>query len=123
MDKKEARHLSEVLKAYSEDRTVQIRTSHGWEDIVDDRTKFCGAPEDYRIKPEPKYRPYANAKEFLKAQKEHGPNIIILGAYYIPTCIKESRIRIRGTWVDYSVLSDKLFHKWQDGTPCGIVEN
>lgn len=44
-----------------------------------------------------KYRPYANAEEFLKAQKEHGPGIIILGTISVPTRIKESKIKIRGT--------------------------
>lgn len=69
-----------------------------------------------------KYLPYTNAEEFLKSQKEHGPGIIILGTISVPTRIKESKIKIRGTWVSYFVLLDDPFHKWQDGTICGVID-
>lgn len=69
-----------------------------------------------------KYRPYNSIEEFLKAQKEHGPGIIILSTLFVPTSIKESKIKIRGTWVSYFILLDDRFHKWQDGTICGVLE-
>lgn len=79
---------------------------------------------DYRIKP--KLRPYANAEEFLKAYKEHGPYYIQIDLkndqfYMKPNCV------INGGFYTYNdiicIYSEFLqMFEWQDGTPCGILE-
>ena len=57
MKKPEAEYLAEIFKAYSEGKTIQFKTSCGWQnidsDMLDEHWKYV-----FRIKPEPKYRPY-----------------------------------------------------------------
>ena len=123
MTKEEAKYLSDVLKAYSEGKEIEHLITDGvWECICEDPT-FTEGPMHYRIKPEPKYRPYANAEEFLKAQKEHGPSIR-LGkgnkSYHLPTDIDDCGIK-RGGNLWY--FTDIIVDCWQDGSPCGMPED
>ena len=68
MTKEEAAHLSDILKAYSEGKSIQrLDTSSmqsKWEDtsVIQLNLPYL----HYRVKPESKFRPYANAEEFLK---------------------------------------------------------
>ena len=123
MTREEVKHLSDVLKAYSEGKDIQVKKPNGWVTIVelkDDATMLLN-PEDYRIKPEPKYIPYANAKEFLKAQKEHGPHILYdKFGYNIITQIEQDSIWINPNQLHQKIsFSNLINYKWQDGTPCG----
>lgn len=123
MTKEEAKHLSEVAKAYSEGKIIQFYDDKKkWIDL-EGQVFFTHAISRYRIKPENKIRPYKNAEEFLKAYKEHGP------------FVKDNRPRNKYTNVNYIyddcvILNTYIcnydvlikFFKWQDGTPCGVIE-
>ena len=80
----------------------------------------------YHIKPEPKYRPFANAQECLEEMKKHVPfswvkdkysfyPIVMIAANFSKECIK-----CYGTWF----TSEQMFKDatFLDGTPFGIVE-
>lgn len=124
MTKEEAKHLSEILKAYSEGRIIQIHLpSDKWEDTP--YPAFDRHPLNYRIKPEPKYRPYNSAEEFLNAQKEHGPHILYdKFGYNVITQINQDSIWINLYQSHQKISFSKLVnYKWQDGTPCGVLEN
>lgn len=132
MTKEKAKYLSDVLKAYSEGKTIQykfydnIGKLYVWKDLTELITMDFSYGE-YRVKPEPKYRPYKSAEEFLKDQKEHGP-YIIGNCLFIPLKIYEDAI------VYYAQKDEKGFEQmftfvdladrfaWQDGSPCGIME-
>ena len=67
MTKEEARHLLPVIKAYSEGKAIQHKVydmkdgTSEWEDLKkNDEWNWRG---EYRIKPEPKYRPFKDAEE------------------------------------------------------------
>lgn len=128
MTKEEAKHLSEVLKAYSEGKEIEMKSGNDWIAICKEPW-FTGNPMSYRVKPEPKYRPYANAEEFLKAQKEHGPMILRWkNDFRFPTQVKNTGIwvtnfqcNVKYEWLTYEKISrDNI--TWQDGAPCGIIE-
>lgn len=120
MTKEQAKHLSEVLKAYSEGKELEYLTmDNEW--VPKRGSNFDANPFNYRIKPEPKYRPYKSAEEFLKAQKEHGPYIKISDDYYLPDMLLEKGICGAGEVETWDKVINK--YKWQDGTPCGILEN
>lgn len=78
MTKNQALKFADILKAYGEGKIIQKYS------ITQEGTKWLDidvlSPYDfeslYRIKPEPKYRPYKNSIEFLTALKEHGPALI-----------------------------------------------
>lgn len=130
MTKEEAKHFSEVLKAYSEGKEIEYLNTDG-EWVPKHNPSFYDRPFKYRIILEPKYRPYKSAEEFLKAQKEHGmylisknqrdrarlPLIINYDSVFM-FCYPED---INLTGYTYSDLLNHWVH--QDGTCCGILEN
>lgn len=77
-----------------------------------------------------KYRPYANAEEFLKAQKEHGLYFKYKEGnknWFLPDIIDDEGCNIGvSKWKDnhvssvsYSWICDKF--KWQGGAPYWIL--
>lgn len=144
MTKEEAKHLSEVLKAYSEGKEIEVRVNdkiyNGWSDWTlvnvphDFNTELIPLNVQYRIKPEVNLRPYANAEDFLKAQKEHGPWIyksnknqfykiaaIEFPEIYLTFWNNDSK-KIDVFNQNMTVIANKDIFKWQDGTPCGITK-
>lgn len=123
MTKEEANYLSEVMKAYSEGTTIQCRykdCGNMWYDCDLDEEFNCHDYE-FRIKPESKLRPYANVEEFLQAQKEHGPYINLNGRYVMPTNIVSHDKTFHCSRQLYTFKTISIY-KWQDGSPCGIME-
>lgn len=118
--------MSEILKAWSDGKTIEYKCDKGWI-TVPDICIFNAPLLNYRIKPESKLRPYKNADEFLKAQKEHGLFLIINNKSVIPVSVTDNSI------LYISISCDSLVQRftmrelmdyitWQDGTPCGIIE-
>lgn len=135
MNSEEAKHLSDVLKAYSEGKKIEVRFRRDmrcdmnwgdWEEYDGKKYAFISTPTaEWRIKEEPKYRPYTNAEEFLIAQKEHGCYIKEKrnNFYTIPWNICDKGVDIiinssKSISFGY-LLAD---YTWQDGTPCGVME-
>ena len=72
MDRKKAAELLPIIQAYAEGKVIQINQSFsGWEDS--NEPLFNGDPSVYRIKPESKYRPFANAEECWQEMLKHQP--------------------------------------------------
>ncbi len=119
-----------ILQAYKNGKPIEIKVFDNgyylWVTLNADKDyTFDFRNNNYRIKQEPKIRPYKDAKEFLKASKEYGPYIIRRNAVhsaYIPTethkgCIKFST----GDLVDYETLLKN--YMWQDNITCGVKED
>lgn len=71
MRKDEAAKLLPIIKAFSEGKEVQYKANGRWylaEDIA-----FFGGGQEFRIKPEPKYRPFKDAKECWQEMQKHQP--------------------------------------------------
>ena len=73
MTREEAKELLPIIQAFAEGKDIQIRniTDDGWDDINDDRMSFCAKAEAYRIKPEPKYRPFKSQEECWEEMHKH----------------------------------------------------
>lgn len=126
MTREEAKKLLPIIQAYCEGKTIQSNCITGetflWRD--DNNPTFKVDDFDYRIKPEPKYRPFANAEECLEEMKKHQPfgwiksgellmNIITIGAgITVHTNISNC---------GYSFKS-AFSLRFADGTPFGIIE-
>ena len=125
----EAKHFSEVLKAYAEGKIIQFKNNDGnWVDGT--VYNFSEDPSKYRIKPEPKFRPYENAEEFLNAQKKHGLYLIKKDGYNTLFPIKINDFGVSVYYHDQdSCLTmfcyNDLLNYWshQDGTLCGVMED
>ena len=75
MTREEAKKLLPFIQAFSEGKTIQSKCITDemplWWD--DNNPTFEVDGFDYRIKPEPKYRPFANAEECIEEMKKHVP--------------------------------------------------
>lgn len=131
------KEMIEVMLAYERGEQIEYRERicnciDDWLPLKDDNPFWDWYGSVYRVKPQPTYRPYKNAEEFLKAQKEHGMYIRPKNnadRYELPTSICDGMFVFLLPTNDgrtYSIcyyydnlLADKV---WQDGTPCGVKE-
>ena len=76
--KGEIQRLFPILEAIKEGKTIQWNDMGLWRDIDGDEEGFSldtliGKPDSYRIKPEPKYRPFKDAEECWTEMEKHKP--------------------------------------------------
>ena len=72
MTQEKAKHLAEVLNAYADGKTIEVFLDGEWCEADLDEYSF-DERESYRIKKEPKYRPFKNAKECFDEMQKHHP--------------------------------------------------
>ena len=73
MTKEKAKQIAEVLNAYAEGKQIEVFLDGEWSEITPDKYYFDIEDECYRIKKEPTYRPFKNAKECINEMKKHYP--------------------------------------------------
>lgn len=76
--KKEIQRLMPLFRAIAEGKTIQWNNMGVWRDIDGDDEgffldTFVGETDGYRIKPEPKYRPFKDAEECWQEMQKHQP--------------------------------------------------
>ena len=71
MNRNQAKELLPVIKAFSEGKDIETKTGSGWISI--ENMSFAGNPDSYRIKLEPKYRPFKGAEECWNEMQKHQP--------------------------------------------------
>lgn len=123
MNRQEAKELLPVIQAFAEGKTVQFKNS--FEDWIDcDNIMFNWPPKDYRIKPSPKYRPFANTEECWQEIQKHQPFGWIKAShgYFNIIGIKDSCINfgVKDNWLDYAYLFTD--YKFVDGSVFGIKD-
>ena len=72
MDRNQAKELLPVIQAIINGQKIQVNINNRWED-VDENHNCAFLPEsyEYRIKPEPKYRPFKDAEECWNEMQKH----------------------------------------------------
>ena len=77
MTRDEVKNLLPILQAFAEGRVIQYRDNGVWKDITTEDGFFTENAlvnvNDYRIKPELTYRPFANAEECWQEMLKHQP--------------------------------------------------
>ena len=126
MTREEAKKLLPIIQAFSEGKTIQRKCITDemplWWD--DNDPTFDIDDFDYRIKPESKYRPFANAEECIEEMKKHVPFAWVKDKYsiypieMIGTNFSKGWIKCYGLWM----TPEQVFNKatFLDGTPFGI---
>lgn len=72
MNRQEAKELLPIIQAFAKGRSIEYQDSYEkW--VESDIMAFDLSPENYRIKREPKYRPFANAEECWQEMQKHQP--------------------------------------------------
>lgn len=114
MTRKEISDLLPIMQAYVDGKTIQYRVNKEWEDI--DNPSFNDLPSEYRIKPEPTYRPFKNIEECWKELQKHHP----VGWIKTKTGTQMYGIAEISENSDWKYRFDT--YTFADGTPYGIKE-
>lgn len=80
MNRKEAAELLPIIQAFAEGKVIECRTKPSTIKGADTPNDWTEMKEiefwkntEYRVKPEPKYRPFKNAEECWTEMKKHQP--------------------------------------------------
>lgn len=133
MTREEAKELLPIIQAFAEGKTLQYRVNNEnneWKDI--NNPAFNDAPSEYRIKPEPKYRPFKSRDECWNEMLKHQPFGWVTDKckYLHIVCVRQWNIECildTGSGVLYSrtlTFAETLEQgfTFADGTPFGIKE-
>lgn len=71
MTREKVKKLLPIMQAYAEGKTIQFLNEGKWDDIYE--TDFYQSPDKFRIKPEPKYRPFKTKEECWNEMMKHQP--------------------------------------------------
>ena len=93
MDRNQTKQLLPVIQAFSEGKTIQSRCIKGDKSLwYDEEDPSFDDDFEYRIKPEPKYRPFENAKECWAEMLKHQPFGWVVGrrdgVMYLIRCLE-----------------------------------
>ena len=126
MTREETKRLLPIIQAYADGKNIQyLNKEYIWEDF-DDNT-FSGGVS-YRIKPEPKYRPFKTPEECWNEMLKHQPfgwikSKITNSLYNITNIYKKDDI-VNITTEDSVLTSSELLNNYLfiDGISFGIKE-
>lgn len=118
--------LSNIISAYKEGKTLLFYTSYGELKDVSaeefDIEKWYKKPKKFCIKPEPKYRPFANTEECWNEMQKHQPfgwlKVIRENARTIVNYIHNKGVIFSNGSVSFERMFDN--YTFADGTPFGV---
>ena len=112
MTREEAKELLPIIQAFAEGKTVEHLDVDKWEEI--ENPLFCAGPKRYRIKSEPKYRPFKDKEECWQEMQKHQPF---------------GWIKKNGNYINITLVAGSSSYSaglknltFVDGTPFGIKE-
>ena len=133
MNRKEIAELMSIIQAFLEGKTIERKTrswelNKGWRDETqweETEELICRDTFVYRIKPESKYRPFANTEECWKEMQKHQPFGWVKrnGYYYNIVSTDITSVRIinnKGAIIIVPFINLLSSYTFVDGTPFGI---
>ena len=126
MTREDAKELLPIIQAWAEGKNIQFLSDGEWHDI--NQADFTCYPDKYRIKPEPKYRPFKTKEECWNEMLKHQPfgwvknkatNIL-----YNLLHISKDKAALGIAFGNFVLTLSDLFkyYIFIDGTPFGIKE-
>ena len=127
MNRKKATELWPIIKAFSEGRAMQVKDNNVWKD-VDDNHNCVFLPEEYeyRIKPEPKYRPFKSQEECLQEMLKHQPLGVVKDKHFANYQTHRAFTFLTNEGCNFRGYEDMTFETsfknllFADGTPFGV---
>ena len=122
MDRNQVKEFYPILQAFAEGKAIECRTKpsalsqQGMNDWTEMKEIEFWNNTEYRIKPEPKYRPFKDAKECWAEMQKHKP----FGWTKLIGEIEYSLITDVDDTTNYSDAIKE--YTFADGTPFGIKE-
>lgn len=125
MNRQQAKELLPTIQAFAEGKTIEARTNSisKW---IETTTPTFDLLHEYRIKPEPKYRPFRNKEECWNEMLKHQPFGWVKHTssneyfYSILEVIDGGCVFVYGPMVPFDEVYE--FNTFADGTPFGIKE-
>ena len=124
MNRKEAAELSPFIKAFGEGKDIEMRSKNphaqlnGWAKM----DEFIFGNFEYRIKPEPKYRPFKDAEECWQEMQKHQPFGWVKSTLFkdldLVKRVTTLYVEINRDIIDYKDALDKF--TFTDDTPFGV---
>ena len=145
MTREEAKRRAELYSALAEGKTIQVQNPNGgeWFDVKIGTLRFISEELNYRIKPEPKYRPFKSQEECWNEMMKHQPFGWIYckndSCYYCIISVDEGKIELspdmyphsettpkeyylENSYVDFATALEGYEYTFADGTLFGIKE-
>ena len=127
MNRNQAKVLLPIIQAYAEGKAIESRCIKGDTSLwYDDKDPSFDDDFEYRIKPEPKYRPFKDAEECWNEMQKHQPfgwviNISNGRAYNLQSVLLEDGVLyIRSSYVELGRAF--IDYTFADGTPFGVKD-
>ena len=122
MTREEAKELLPIIQAFAEGKNIQYKDDMDrWVDIKNPSFKSFF---EYRIKPEPKYRPFKSQEECWKEMLKHQPfgwvKEISSEMLYLINGISDMSIVIMENIDSFKEAMN--IYEFKDGAPFGVVE-
>ena len=144
MTREEIKELLPIMQAWAEGKIIQFRKKGTveWVDLYEDDFRVSSAYH-YRIKPEPKYRPFKTKEECWNEMLKHQPFGWVYckndSCYYCIISVDEDKIELspdmyphsettpkeyylENSYVDFVTALEDYEYTFADGTPFGIKE-
>lgn len=128
MDAKRAKELLPIIQAFAEGKTIEYNYDGNW--IECKNFNYIDKAENYRIKSEPKYRPFKDVDECWEEMQKHQPFGWIIGkSNHIRRIIESTgsmftcngnNVLIGSTWESFAYMFKQ--YNFADGTPFGKKE-
>ena len=125
MNRNQAKALLPIIQEYAEGKAIESRCIKGDTSLwYDDEDPSFDDDFEYRIKTEPKYRPFANAEECWVEMCKHHPFGWVKtkqGTHRLIVLIDEERLMAGAQNIEWSYRT--LFNEkftFVDGTPFGV---
>ena len=134
MTREEAKRRAELYSALAEGKTIQVLIKDDeWKDIKIDELNHLQDYYEYRIKPEPKYRPFETQEECWNEMLKHQPFGFVkskVKGYFHHIGLVQWSSELEDVMVTFATSeqlarsSRSLFEDFifADGTPFGIKE-
>lgn len=144
LTREEAKRRAELYSALAKGKSVQVQGIDGsWVDVDIDKLNYFIETPIFRIKPEPKYRPFKTQEECWNEMLKHQPFGWIYckndSCYYCIISVDEDKIELspdmyphsettpkeyylENSYVDFVTALEDYEYTFADGTPFGIKE-
>ena len=132
MTTEEAKRRAELYSALAEGKTIQVQNPNGkWEDLKIEGLDHLYDCNKYRIKPEPKYRPFKTQEECWEEMHKHSDfgwvkskrnqEVTLIGRIFT---LNEDLSLTWSVNEGYDISSEDVFsdYTFTDGAPFGIKE-
>ena len=127
MDRNQAKELLPIIKAFSEGKDIETKTGSGWISI--ENMSFAGNPDSYRIKLEPKYRPFKDAEECWDEMQKHQPfgwikpkGDDVVNKFMLIDALRNEGVAAVRTNIRFNYNELLEHYTFADRTPLGIIE-